>query len=97
MAALAQLRIQQGGAEALLMKGIDLVVLKCQQGGEHEHQFARRIEKRGELIQQGFSAAGAEANKSVAAFQDTVEALFLFLAQLCYAEPLHGGVYIVSI
>ena len=79
------------------MKGIDLVVLQGEQWREHERQLPRRIEKRGELIQQGFSAAGAEANKSVAAFQDKVEALFLFLAQLCYAKPLHGGVYIVSI
>lgn len=79
------------------MKGIDLIVLKCQQGGEHERQLPRRIEKRGELIQQGFSAAGAETNKDITAVQYKAEALFLFLAQLCYAKPLHGGVYIVNI
>lgn len=79
------------------MKGIDLVVLQGEQWREHERQLARRIEKRGKLIQKGFATAGAEADKAVAALQDKAEALFLFLAQLCYAEPLHGGVYIVSI
>ena len=97
VAALAEARVEEGGANALLLQRGDLVLLQGKKGRENESQLSRLIEESRELEQERFAAAGAEAHENVAVLENAGEDLALFRAKPGHAELMHGGVYIIII
>lgn len=97
VAALAEARVEEGGANALLLQRGDLVLLQGEQGRKNEGQLSRLVEESRELEKERFAAAGAEAHENVAVLENAGENLALFRAKLGHAELMHGGVYIIII
>lgn len=97
VAVLAEARVEEGGANALLLQRGDLVLLQGKKGRENESQLSRLIEESRELEQERFAAAGAEAHENVAVLENAGENLALFCAKPGHAELMHGGVYIIII
>lgn len=97
VAVLAEARVEEGGANALLLQRGDLVLLQSEQGRKNEGQLSRLVEESRELEKERFAAAGAEAYENVAVLENAGENLALFRAKLGHAELTHGGVYIIII
>ena len=97
VAVLAEARVEEGGANALLLQRGDLVLLQSEQGRKNEGQLSRLVEESRELEKERFAAAGAEAHENVAVLENAGENLALFRAKLGHAELTHGGVYIIII
>ena len=97
VAALAEARVEEGGANALLLQRGDLVLLQGEQGRKNEGQLSRLVEESRELEKERFAAAGAEAHENVAVLENAGENLALFRAKPGHAELTHGGVYIIII
>lgn len=97
VAALAEARVEEGGANALLLQRGDLVLLQGEQGRKNEGQLSRLVEESRELEKERFAAAGAEAHENVAVLENAGENLALFCAKPGHAELMHGGVYIIII